>query len=243
MSSRLSDKHVAAQSWQLVKVDIPKKFDSLMRGDFAQLKFVTTGPSLVSECLWVKVKEFVVGRGEYWALLNDKPELIKDIPPDYELMFKPYHVVNFIVQDLDGLALVDLWGKRWGWYKRSDESDYPIQCSLTTPRDSRHLGILGDGCFRGNQPIRKFNKGISYKNKKEQDQRFDKAWKSISEHSQRILFVYYVISDGVPLLEEVDCQKATLLEKVAALGITVHEYFPTLRAAREEIWTALKRAE
>ena len=203
-----------------------------MRGDFAQLKFVTDGVSPVSECLWVKVIGRTNKRNEYWAVLDDKPELITDMPLDYQPIFKPCHVVDFIAQDCNGIVVVDLWGADWGWYKRTDESDFPIQCSLTTLRDSRHLGILGDGCKRGNTPIRQFNKGISYKDKKRQAQKFDKAWQSISEYSQRVLFVYYVISD-----------KATLLEKVAALGITVHEYFPALRAAREAIWTVLKQPE
>ncbi len=220
------------QSWKLAKADTPKKFDSLMCGDFAQLIFVTTKKPGLSEDLWVEVIGPTNNRDEYWAVLDDKPELITDMPVDCQFIFKPCHVVDFIAQDLDGLAVVDLWGTEWGWYKQTDESDFPIQCSLTILRSSRHLGVLGDGCYRGNTAIRQFNKSISYKNKKRQAQKFDEAWKSISEYRQRVLFVYYVISD-----------KATLLEKVAALGITVHEYFPTLRAASEEIWSALKQAE
>ncbi len=214
------------QSWSLAQADTSKKFESLMRGDFAQLKFITTEKPGVSEDLWTEVIGPTNNRDEYWAVLDDQPELITDMPLDYQPIFKPCHVVDFIAQDLDGLALVDLWGKRWGWYKRSDESDYPIQCSLTAPRDSRHLGVLGDGCFRGNKPIRHEYRGISFKNNNEP--RFDKARKSTSERNQKVLWVHYAAI-------------ATLKEKVTALGITVYEYFPTLRAAQEEIWAVLKR--
>ena len=216
------------QSWSLAQADTPKKFDSLMRGDFAQLRFVTTGASPGSENLWVKVIGPTNKRNEYWAVLDDKPEIIKDMPLDYQPMFKPCHVVDFIAQDLDGLALVDLWGRFWGWYKQSDESDYPIQCSFGQIQDRGDFGVLGDGCFRGNKELRQFNRGISYKNNSEPQFKFDRACKSICKNSGKILFVHYVV-------------KATLKEKVAALGITVHEYFPTLRVAQEEILTVIVR--
>ena len=85
---------ITAQSWKLAKPNAPKKFDSLMRGDFAQLKFVTDGVSPVSECLWVKVIDPTNKHDEYWAVLDDKPELITDMPLDYQPIFKPCHVVD-----------------------------------------------------------------------------------------------------------------------------------------------------
>ena len=109
-------------SWNLAKADAPKKFDSLMAGDFAQLTFVSTGA--ISEDLWVKVIGPTNKRDEYWAVLDDRSELITDIPIDYELIFKPCHVVDCITYNGDGVALVDAWGKPWGWYRQSDESDY-----------------------------------------------------------------------------------------------------------------------
>ena len=216
------------QSWKLAKADTPKKFDSLMRGDFAQLRFVTIGASPISECLWVKVKEFVFGSGDYWAVLDDEPEIIKDMPLDYQPMFKPCHVVDFITQDLDGIALVDLWGWSWGWYKQSDESNYPIQCSFGQIQDRGDFGVLGDGCFRGSKELRQFNRGISYKNNSKPQLKFDRACKSVCKKSGKILFVHYVV-------------EATLKEKAAGLGITVHEYFPTLRVAQEEILGVIVR--
>ena len=213
---------ITAQSWKLARSDALKKFDSLMREDFAQLRFVTIDGTPVSEDLWVKVKEFVVGRGEYWAVLDDVPELINDMPLGCEVMFKACHVVDCIAHDRDDIALVDFWGTDWGWYKRSEESDFPIQCSFGQIQDKGDFGVLGDGCYRGKTAIRQFNKGISYKSKRKQVQKFDEAWKAISEHSREVLFVHYVV-------------EAALMEKVAALDITVHEYFPALRIAQEEI--------
>ncbi len=224
----MDSKQLTTQSWSLAQADKPKKFDSLMRGDFAQLKFITTEKPGVSEDLWVKVIEPTNKRDEYWAALDDEPAFIKEMPLGCELMFKPCHVVDCIAHDRDGIALVDLWGTDWGRYKRSDESDNPIQCSFGQIQDRGDFGVLGDGCFRGNKALRQFNRGISYKNNNEQQVKFDKASKSVCKKSKKILFVYYVV-------------KATLKEKVAALGITVHEYFPTLRVAQEEILTVIVR--
>ncbi len=215
------------QSWKLAKADTPKKFDSLMRGDFAQLKFVMTEKPGVSENLWVKVIGHTNNRNEYFAVLDDVPDLIADIPINYRPIFKPCHVVDCITYNGDGVALIDLWGKYWGEYKRSDEGDYPIQCSFGQIQDRHDFGVLGDGCFLGSKSLRQFNKGISYKNTRKYQQEFEKAWKSSSEYSQKVLWVHYAI-------------KATFPEKVAALGITVHEYFPTLRIAQEEIWSVIK---
>ena len=216
------------ESWTLAKADPPKKFDALMRGDFAQLRFVTVSESPVSENLWVEVIGPTNHCNEYWAVLDDKPELIADMPLDYEPIFKPCHVVDFITYDRDGTALVDYWGKFWGWYKRSEESDYPVQCAFGQIQDRHDLGVLGDGCFRGNKALRQRDRGISYKNNSEQGQRFDKAWKSISQCNQKVLWVHYAA-------------EATLKEKVAVLGITIHEYFPTLRVAQEEILGVIVR--
>ena len=161
------------------------------------------------------------------------PDLIADIPIDYQPIFKPCHVVDCITYNGDGatdhdvgFALVDAWGKPWGWYKRSDEGDYPIQCSFGQIQDRHDLGVLGDGCFLGSKALRQFNRGIAYKNTSKQQQEFEKAWKSSSDYSQKVLWAHYAV-------------KATLLEKVAALAITVHEYFPTLRIAQEEILGAI----
>ena len=129
----------------------------------------------------MKVKEFVVRRGEYWAVLDDEPESIVGIPLDYQLMFKPCHAVDCIAHDRDGIALVDDWGGEWGWYRRSQESDYPIQCSFGQIQDRGKFGFLGDGCFRGNKPLRQFNKGISYKNNNQEQQKFEKVWKLCRE--------------------------------------------------------------
>ena len=212
-------------SWNLAKSDAPKKFDSLMAGDFAQLTFVSTGA--ISEDLWVKVIGPTNKRDEYWAVLDDRPELITDISIDYELIFKPCHVVDRITYNGDGVALVDLWGMYWGEYKRSDEGDYPIQCSWTQISNSHDVGVMGDGCFRGNAAIRRFNSSISYKEKVERQTKFDKAWNLVGERNRAILWMHYA-SDGM------------LPEKVSALHITVHEYFPTLRTAQEEIWSVIK---
>ena len=144
------------------------------------------------------------------------------MPLDYQLMFKSCHVVDCIAHDRDGIALVDDWGKPWGWYRRSQESDFPIQCSFDQIRNKGDFGVLGDGCYRGKQALRQFNKGISYKNNTQNHQKFEKAWKLCRERNQRILFVHYVV-------------EAALMEKVAALEITVHKYFPALRIAQEEI--------
>ena len=131
------------------------------------------------------------------------------------------HSVNIVLLS-DGSALVDLWGEHWGEYKRSDESDYPIQCSFGQIQDRGKFRFLGDGCFRGNKALRQFNKGISYKNNSEQGQRFDKALKSISKRNQKILWIHYVV-------------EPTLKEGVSELGISVKDYFPALRTAQEEI--------
>ena len=216
------------QSWKLAKADTPKKFDSLMRGDFAQLKFVTTKKPGLSEDLWVEVIGPTNNRHEYWAVLDDKPELITDMPVDCQFIFKPCHVVDCIAQDLDGLVLVDFWGADWGRYKRSDESNYPIQCSFGQIQDRGDFGVLGDGCFRGNKTLRQLNKGISYKNNNKTQSMFDRALKSVSKNSREILIVHYAI-------------KSTLKDRVAALDITVHEYFPTLRVAQEEILGVIVR--
>ncbi len=210
------------QSWKLAKADTPKKFDSLMRGDFAQLKFVTTEKPGVGEDLWLKVIKPTNNRDEYWGVLDDKPDLITDMPVDYQPIFKSCHVVDFIAQDLDGPALVDLWGADWGRYKRSQEGDYPIQCAFGQIQDKGDFGVLGIGCFWGNKELRRKNKGISFKNNNKTQSMFDRALKSVSKNSREILIVHYAI-------------KSTLKDRVAALGITVHEYFPTLRAAQEEI--------
>jgi len=219
-------------SWTITKPDPPKKFDSLMAGDFAQLTFTSTGA--ISEDLWVKVIGPTNNLDEYWAVLDDVPELIADIPIDYQPVFKPCHVVDCITYayagvagNVVGIVLVDLWGGHWGEYKRSDESDYPIQCSFGQIQDRGDFGVLGDGCFRGSKALRQINRGIAYKNNIRQQQEFEKAWKSSSEYNQKVLWAHYAA-------------KATLPEKVAALGITVHEYFPTLRVAQEEIWSVIK---
>ena len=231
MSNKHETKHLTIQSWSIAKTDTPKKFDSLMRGDFAQLNFVTTEKPGVSENLWVKIIKPTNKRDEYWAALDDKPELITDMPLDYQPVFQPCHVVDFIAQDpIDGLALVDFWGTDWGRYKRFDESDFPIQCLFGLIQDRGDFRFLGDGCFRGNRAIRQENKGISFKNNNKNQQMFDKASKLISERSRKALFVYYAV-------------KGTLKEKVAALNITVHEYFPTLRIAQEEILAMIVKTE
>ncbi len=217
---------MAELSWTITKPDAPKKFDSLMAGDFAQLRFAGADAPRVIEDLWVKVIGATNNRSEYWAGLDDVPELIANIPIDYQPVFKPCHVVDCITYNGDGVAVVDLWGKYWGEYKRSDESDFPIQCSFGQIQDRHDFGVLGDGCFLGSKSLRQFNKGISYKKTSKNQQEFEKAWKSSSEYSQKVLWAHYAT-------------KATLTEKVAALGITVHEYFPTLRIAQEEILGAI----
>ena len=214
-------------SWALTKPDAPKKFDSLVAGDFAQLKFAGAAAPDLSENLWVKVIGRTNNTDEYWAVLDDKPELIVDMPLDCQPIFKPCHVVDCITYNDDGIVLVDLWGKYWGEYKRSDEGDYPIQCAFGQIQDRGDFGVLGDGCFRGSKALRQFNKGISYKSNSKQQQEFDKASKSISERNQKVLWVHYVV-------------EATLKEKVSELGISVRDYFPTLRTAQEEIWSVIK---
>ena len=215
-------------SWALTKPVAPKKFDALMAGDFAQLTFISTGVQPVSEALWVKVIGPTNNRDEYWAVLDDKPELLVDMPVDHQLVIRPCHVVDFITYDRDGIVLVNLWGRYWGEGKRSDESNYPIQCAFGQIQDRGDFGVLGDGCFLGNKALRQFNKGIAYKNNSEQEQRFDKALKSISKSNQKVLWVHYVA-------------EATLKERVSELGISVKDYFPALRAAQEEILGVIVR--
>ncbi len=231
------------QSWSLAQADTPKKFDSLMRGDFAQLKFLTTEKPGVSESLWVEVIGRTNNRDEYWAVLDDKPELITDMPVNYQPIFKPCHVVDFIAQDRDGLALVDLWGQFWGRYKCSHENDYAIESAFGLIQDSGDLGVIGSACFRGNKALRHESKDAFYFKrghwfagarvkseslKRNSEPQFDRAYKAVCKKSSEILLVHYAI-------------KATLKDRVAALDITVHEYFPTLRDAQEEILGVIVR--
>lgn len=231
-------------SWELANADTPKKFNSLMRGDFAQLKFVTTAKPSDCENLWVKVIGRTNKRNEYWAEMDDVPRLIKDMFANYEkrsgqwvylgqqrnsqCVFKPSHVIDFIARDSDDIALVDLWGVDWGWYKRSEESDFPIQCSFGQIQDRHDIGVIDDGCYRGKTALRQISRGIAYKNNNERHIKFDRALKSICKKSREILWVYYVV-------------QAPLREKVDALEITVHEYFPALRIAQEEILAVIVR--
>jgi len=231
-------------SWTITKLDSPKKFDSLMAGDFAQLRFSGADAPRVIEDLWVKLIGLTNKRNEYWGDLDDKPELIVDMPIDYQPIFKPCHVVDYITYNCEGMTLIDLWGRRWGDCKRLDESNYPIQCAFGQIQDRGGFGALGAGCFRGNQALRNESndtfyfkrghefagarvKGDIYKSNSEPQSKFDRAYKAVCKKSSEILLVHYAI-------------EATLRDKVAALGISVYEYFPTLRVAQEEIWSVIK---
>lgn len=217
---------VANMSWALVPSTHPLKFKMLQPDDYVQVRFESGDEPIVADVLWAKVIEFHRTRKLHWAVIDDTPQSIKAMPSDYQFMFSPCHVIDTITHDRDGIALVDLWGKSWGQYKRFDESDYPIQTSMSAIVDIKELGVMGDGCsHRATRPI---HRGIAYKQKSEQQFKFDKAWKRISKQSKIALWVHYVAD-------------ATLREKVNALGITVHKYFPLLRSAQDEIWRYLRR--
>ena len=219
--------YMIATPWKLAKIDSPKRFDSLSRGDFVHVR-IASGQH--SEDLWVKVIGPTNKRDEYWAALDDTPALITDMPLHYQVAFNPCHVIDFIAHETDRLEMIELWGDAWGSYKRIDESDFPIQTSMTQIQNKGDLGVLGDGCFRGNTALKQFNNGISYRERIKQQSRFERAWKLVSKRSQLVLWVHYVADE-------------TLTKKLDALEITAHEYFPTLRKAEEEIWSIIKRSD
>ena len=215
-------------SWQLAVSDCKQNTGRLNPGDYVQVRFQLIDDPSGADVLWSKVIEYIPQRREYCAKIDESPKVIVDMPKDYQFMFRPRNAIDFIKQNHDGLVLVGVWARHWGKYKKFNEEDFPIQTSMTQILKIHELGVMGDGCYRGGQAIRQINQGISYKDKDSKQVKFDKAWKLIGEMSKRILWFHYV-SGG------------TLMEKVNALGISVHDFFPTLRAAKTEVLSVISR--